>query len=69
MIKEDNMYILTREELKQVSIKHFKIGEYIICGKYFINLSKNQITVNTRTDLRDIDHYKLPQYIFNFISS
>lgn len=74
----DNVYILTREELKQSGASNFKHGDIIICGKYCIHITYKTTqhecrhasmltTVNTRENLRDLPMSKQPQFIRDFI--
>jgi hypothetical protein len=80
MINQDNMFILTREELKQTGASNFKHGDCVICGNYLIHIKYHNYdnsktfhypslltTVNTRNDIRDIIMSKQPQYIRDFI--
>lgn len=71
MINEDNMYILTRGELKNAGAYDFEEGNVVICGKYYIHIKYGDYyrpslltTVNTR---EDIPMRKHPQYIRDFI--
>ncbi len=74
MNNEDNIYILTREELKNSKAGNFKDGDVVICGKYHIHITYGNYsrpslltTVTTREDIRDLPMRKHPQYIRNFI--
>lgn len=75
MINKDNMYILTREELKTKGAFQFKDGDMVICNKYYIHIKYGNYnrpslltTVSTREDLRDLKLSKQPYYIRDFIS-
>lgn len=79
MINEENLYILTRAELKDKAASDFEDGDFVICGKYYIYIKNFKwgekvrypvsffTTVNTRYDLRDLPISKQPQYIRDFI--
>lgn len=74
MINKDNMFILTKEELKNSGAFKFKEGDYIICGNYFIKIKYGNYprpsfltTVSTREDIRDLAMSKHPKYIRDFI--
>lgn len=68
-------YNFDRQELKNKSVRQFKEGDVIKCGKYFIWVKYGHYTtptllttVNTKYDLRDLQIYKQPCYIREFIS-
>lgn len=76
MINKDNVYILTRKELKTKGASMFAEGTIVKCGKYYIHISYGngkwrrasmKTTVNTETDLRNLPIGKQPQYIRDFI--
>jgi len=74
MINKDNMYILTRDELKNKGAFQFKDGDMVICNKYYIHIKYGNYnrpslltTVSTREDLRDLKLSKQPYYIRDFI--
>jgi len=74
MVENDNLHILTREELKKYSASDFKEGDVVICNKYYIHVKYGnyrraslQTIVNSRDDIRDLPMRKHPQYIRDFI--
>ena len=74
MLNKDNMYILTRQELKNSCADNFKEGDVVVCGNYFIDIMygdyehANMMTkLTTRYDLRYLKMSSHPQYIRNFI--
>jgi len=74
MINKDNLYIMTREELKNSSAEQFIDKDVVICGKYYIHIKYGDYSspriltdVNTREDLRNLPMSKHPHYIRDFI--
>ena len=74
MKNKDNLYILTRQELKEKGAFQFKDGDVVICNKYYIHIMYGSYrrpsmltTVNTRYDLRNLPMNKQPYYIRDFI--
>ncbi len=61
----NNVYKLTRKELKQTGSCNFNEGDRIICNKYHIKIKYGDYshpsmlsTVNTEEDLRDLPTIK-----------
>jgi hypothetical protein len=76
MFNKDNMYILTREELKNKGSDNFKNGDVVMCEKYHIHIKYGNYKhaslltrVNTRYDMKDLPMSKHPQYIRDFIEN
>lgn len=73
-IENHNVYIVSREELKNKSAQEFKDGDIVICNKYYIQITYGNFkspslltTVSTREDIRDLPMSKQPYYIRDFI--
>jgi len=74
MVNKDNIYILTRIELKNSSADKFKEGDVVICNGYFIEIEYGVYDipglltkVTTRYDMRYLPIHKQPYYIQDFI--
>lgn len=77
MIKNDelNAYIVSREELKDMSVNDFEEGDTIICNKYYIHVEYGGFSraslltrVSTRNSLLDLPISRQPRYIKDFIA-
>jgi len=74
MINEDNMYILSKKELKASGAYKFKDGDIVICETYYVNIKFGRFkrasmltTVNKRYEIKNLPMEKHPQYIRSFI--
>ena len=74
MIKEDNLTLYTRQELKAIKASDFKEGEVVVCNGYYVHIKYGTFkrpslltTVSHRYDIRNLPMNKHPQYIRNFI--
>lgn len=78
MEQKDNLFLLSREEARQMGASDFNHGDTVLLGKWRIHVKyKNGqsefprpsmlTTVSTRYDLRDQPMYLWPHYVNDFI--